>query len=70
MIISINQGDNNTYKTNTETTEKVLIPKIEYQPEFGFEKISEEQLSEYWLNTYFRSPRCCSFLGKINYCIN
>lgn len=35
----------------------VIIPKIEYQPEFGFEKISEEQLVEYWLDTTFRCPK-------------
>ncbi|XP_015370182.1 PREDICTED: uncharacterized protein LOC107166134 isoform X3 [Diuraphis noxia] len=37
-------------------TPGVLMPKIEYQPEFGFEKISEEQLVEYWLDTSYRCP--------------
>ncbi|XP_025200311.1 uncharacterized protein LOC112598152 [Melanaphis sacchari] len=40
--------------SNTPT---VITPKIEYQPEFGFEKVSEEQLIEYWLDTNFRCPR-------------
>uniref|UniRef100_A0A2S2NRB6 NMDA receptor-regulated protein 2 n=2 Tax=Schizaphis graminum TaxID=13262 RepID=A0A2S2NRB6_SCHGA len=35
----------------------VLMPKIEYQPEFGFEKVSEEQLVENWLDTRFRCPK-------------
>lgn len=38
-------------------TPTVIIPKIEYQPEFGFEKVSEEQLIEYWLDTNFRCPK-------------
>lgn len=38
-------------------TPRVIIPKIEYQPEFGFEKVTEEQLVEYWLDTNFRCPR-------------
>jgi hypothetical protein len=33
------------------------MPKVEYQPEFGFEKLCEEQLIEYWLDTYFRNPK-------------
>lgn len=40
------------------------MPKIEYQPEFGFEKITEEQLVEYWLDTYFRTPKSKLILGN------
>lgn len=42
----------------------VLIPKVEYQPEFGFEKESEDQIVEYWLNTYFRTPKMRFALGN------
>ncbi|CAI6363938.1 unnamed protein product [Macrosiphum euphorbiae] len=38
-------------------TPVVIIPKVEYQPEFGFEKVSEEQLVEYWLDTSFRCSK-------------
>jgi len=39
------------------------MPKVEYQPEFGFEKVSEEQLVEYWLDTNFRCPKTKLALG-------
>lgn len=45
----------------------VLIPKVEYQPEFGFEKDSEDQIVEYWLNTYFRTPRSKFALVSVQY---
>lgn len=44
--------------------DSVLIPKVEYQPEYGFEKISDDQLVEYWLDTYFRNPSTRFNLGN------
>lgn len=51
-------------ESNDGLLETVLIPKVEYQPEFGYEKIHEEQLVEYWLDTYFRNPKCDFVTGK------
>lgn len=47
-----------------ENVDSVLIPKVEYQPEFGFEKIGDDQLVEYWLDTYFRNPSTKFTLGN------
>lgn len=44
--------------------ERVFMPKVEYQPEFGFEKISEDEFVEYWLDTYFRTPKSKLTLGS------
>ncbi|XP_050428665.1 uncharacterized protein LOC126838350 [Adelges cooleyi] len=52
---------------NNERTEKVLTPKVEYQPEFGFEKVTEEQLAEYWMDTYFRTPKSKLTLVSVQY---
>lgn len=41
------------------------MPKVEYQPEFGFEKLCDEQVVEYWLDTHFRYPKTKLTLGKI-----
>ncbi|XP_050529480.1 uncharacterized protein LOC126899028 isoform X2 [Daktulosphaira vitifoliae] len=50
-----------------ERNEKILIPKVEYQPEFGFEKISNEDLAEYWTDTYFRTPKSKATLVSVQY---
>ncbi|XP_025425073.1 uncharacterized protein LOC112693992 isoform X2 [Sipha flava] len=54
-------------KSNHEQPESVLMPKVEYQPEFGFEKLCEEQLIEYWLDTYFRNPKTKITLFSVQY---
>lgn len=60
--IFVNQG---TKKSNNQSieVEKVLIPKVEYQPEFGFEKVCDEQSIEMWLDTYLRTPKCQMISG-------
>ncbi|VVC29676.1 Hypothetical protein CINCED_3A005278 [Cinara cedri] len=54
-------------KLDQEFLENILIPKLEYQPEFGFEKNTEEQLGDYWMDTYLRNPKSCFSIVSVQY---